>query len=94
VIPLTEGGKVKGVVFPHKLLQGVVNKKLHRSDLAMKAMIKDFVIVGTELDLSQFERYLERNQAVFIEQRDEKGIVSLHLITQQDAIKALNAKTN
>jgi len=57
-------------------------------------MIKDFVIVGAELDLAQLEKYLERNVAVFIEQRNEAGIASLHLITQQDVIKALAAKTN
>jgi len=78
---LTENGNVKGVVYGHKLLQFVVNKKLQRSDSVVKAMVKDFVVVGADHDLSQLERYLERNQNVLIEQRDEKGIVSLHQIT-------------
>jgi cystathionine beta-synthase len=90
VIPLTENGRVKGVVWPHKVLSLAVSKKLTKKDLASKVMVKDFVLVDTSLDMGQLAKYLERNQVVIIEDRNEKDILGLHVITPQDAIKLLN----
>jgi len=94
VIPLSENGKIKGVVWPHKVLQLTINKKLTKKDLAARALVKDFVIVGPNIDLCQLERLLERNPVVLIEERNEKEIVNLHAITPHDAIKALDKVLN
>ena len=46
VIPLVDNGKVKAVVWPHKLMAAIINKKLQKSDLALKASVKDFALVN------------------------------------------------
>ena len=45
VAPIVDHGKVKGVIWPHKLMAAIVNKKLSKTDLALKALVKDFAIV-------------------------------------------------
>jgi len=93
IIPLTEHGRVKGVVWPHKLMGAIVNKKLTKSDLASKAMVKDFALVGQDIDLCQAERFVERNPVLLIETRKgEKEIETLYAVTPSDVLKALGEK--
>lgn len=89
ILPLVENGNVKGVVWPHKLMAAIINKKLENNDLALKAMIKDFTITSIDVDLAQTEKFLERNPVLLIQSRKDDKIETLWAVTPLDILKLL-----
>jgi cystathionine beta-synthase len=79
--------KIQGVVFEDKLMQAFFNKNLDKKSLATRAMTKDFVSVGCDINLAQLERLLERNKLIFIEKKNEHGeIVEVYCARPKDIV--------
>eukprot|EP01016_Furgasonia_blochmanni_P002245 TRINITY_DN1088_c0_g1_i10.p1 TRINITY_DN1088_c0_g1~~TRINITY_DN1088_c0_g1_i10.p1 ORF type:complete len:545 (-),score=224.40 TRINITY_DN1088_c0_g1_i10:201-1835(-) len=92
-VPILKDGKVRCVVFQHKLLQAIVNKNLKQADLANKGMTKDFVLMPSTLNLAQVERSMERNVVALIGKTGANGnIETLYEVTPLDVLNVLKTK--
>jgi len=89
IIPLVDNGNVRGVVWPHKLMAAIVNKKLEKNDLASKAIFKDFAIADNNVTLDQAEKFLERNPVLLIQSRKDDKVDTLWAVTPLDILKVL-----
>lgn len=94
IIPLRSGDSIVAVVTPVKFLQLIILKKLTLADSAKKLQTKDFVIIPSELDCAQLERYtiflcriVERHQAVLVETRQDGKLVNLQVATFKDLLQ-------
>ena len=94
-VPLTNDGKLKGIVTRQTLMNGLSSRNLTCSHNATKAISKDVAILDYDTDLSVIDTFLKNEEVVFLQQSDDNNrLKDLFFVTKLDLIRYLheNAK--
>ena len=86
IIPIKSGNKIIAAIFPKKLLEMIILKKLSLNDSALKTTTKDFVVVPDNLDAGQLSKILERHEAIIVEKREGDNIKKLWVASANDLL--------